>query len=317
MRILFVKTSSLGDVIHHCPAVSDAARHVRGARIDWVVEEAFADVPRMHRAVHRVIPVALRRWRRAPLRRSVRDEFAEFRRVLAEERYDRIVDTQGLLKSALIARLARGPRHGYDRGSAREGVASRLYAGRHAVPRGLHAVERNRRLSAAALDYPAPHSACDYGLRTGPDAPVAVDGPYCVLLTMSSRGDKLWAGERWVALGEALVRRGLRCVLPWGSEAERARAAGIASRLDGAVVLPALGIAQQAAQMAQAVAVVGVDTGLTHLAVALGRPTVGIYTSTEPGLTGLHGGAQVRNTGGAHAAPSVEAVLSALDAVSR
>ena len=134
---------------------------------------------------------------------------------------------------------------------------------------------------------------------------------------MSSRGDKLWAGERWVALGEALVRRGLRCVLPWGSEAERARAAGIASRLDGAVVLPALGIAQQAAQMAQAVAVVGVDTGLTHLAVALGRPTVGIYTSTEPGLTGLHGGAQVRNTGGAHAAPSVEAVLSALDAVSR
>lgn len=317
MRILFVKTSSLGDVIHHCPAVSDAARQVRGARIDWVVEEAFADVPRMHRAVHRVIPVALRRWRRAPLRRSVRDEFAEFRRVLAEERYDRIVDTQGLLKSALIARLARGPRHGYDRGSAREGVAARLYAGRHPVPRTLHAVERNRRLTAAALDYPVPHSACDYGLRAGLGAPVAVDGPYCVLLTMSSRGDKLWAAERWVALGEALVRRGLRCVLPWGTEPERARAAGIASRLDGAVVLPALGIGRQAAQISQALAVVGVDTGLTHLAVALGRPTVGIYTSTEPGLTGLHGGARVRNTGGAQAQPSVDTVLSALDAVSR
>lgn len=316
MRILFVKTSSLGDVIHHCPAVSDAARLVRGARIDWVVEEAFADVPRLHRAVQRVIPVALRRWRRTPLRRSVRDEFAAFRRLLAEERYDRIVDTQGLLKSALIARLARGPRHGYDRGSAREGVAARLYAARHPVPRTLHAVERNRRLTAAALDYPVPQSACDYGLRPASEAPVALDGPVCVLLTMSSRADKLWPPERWVALGEALGRRGLRCALPWGSEAERTRAAAIASRLDGAQVLPALGIAGQAAQMAHAAAVVGVDTGLTHLAAALGRPTVGLYTSTEPGLTGLYG-PRAYSVGGRQSPPAVEAVLAALDGLGR
>lgn len=315
MRILFVKTSSLGDVIHHCPAVSDAARHVRGAVIDWVVEEPFADVPAMHAAVRRVIPVAVRRWRRAPWRASVREEFARFRSGIAQERYDRVVDTQGLLKSALIARLARGPRHGFDRASAREGIAARLYASRHPVARGLHAVERNRRLTAAALGYPVPHSACDYGLRPPDEAPFAVDGPYAVLLTMSSRADKLWPESRWIELGKVLARRGWRIVLPWGSEPERARASAIASCLAGAIVPPALSIAAQAAAMARASAVVGVDTGLTHLGVALGRPTVGVYTATQPGLTGLHGGPRVRNAGGAGSPPEVPAVLEALDAV--
>src|SRR5687767_884207 len=138
-RILFVKTSSLGDVVHQCPAVSDAARRLPGAEIDWVVEEGFAGIARMHRAVHRVVPVALRRWRAAPWKPGVWREIGEFRASVAAERYDAIVDTQGLLKSALITRAARGRRHGMDRASAREGLAARFYDVRHAVPHGLHA----------------------------------------------------------------------------------------------------------------------------------------------------------------------------------
>src|SRR5689334_8016326 len=164
LKILFVKTSSLGDVVHHCPAVSDVARAIPGAAIDWVAEEPFAAVAAMHPAVRRVIPVAVRRWRGAWWRAAVRGEVAGFRRALTEERYDAVVDAQSLVKSALISRLADGPRHGMDRASAREPLAAWFYDVRHAVPRGAHAVERNRRLTALALGIPA-DCPVDYGLN--------------------------------------------------------------------------------------------------------------------------------------------------------
>jgi len=152
-RILFVKTSSLGDVVHNCPAVSDAARAVPGVEIDWVVEEPFAPVAKMHASVRRVITVAVRRWRSALWNPAVWREMREVRRAIAEARYDSVIDTQSLLKSALIASWAHGPKHGLDGASAREPLAARFYDVRHAVPRALHAVERNRRLAAAALGY--------------------------------------------------------------------------------------------------------------------------------------------------------------------
>lgn len=322
MRILFVKTSSLGDVIHHCPAVSDAARAHPGAEIDWVVEEPFADIVGMHRDVQRVIPVAVRRWRRAPLREAVRQEFAQFRRLLAERPYDCIVDTQGLLKSALITRLARGDRHGYDSGSAREPFAARLYASRHPVPHRLHAVERNRRLTASALGYApgAAHGAAgdarvDYGLRAPVEPPFAPARPFCVLLTMTSRASKLWPDENWIALGKNLEARGISCVLPWGSERERARAAGIAARLGSAVVPEHMEVREMAALMSRARAVIGLDTGLTHLAVALGVPAIGIYCGSDPSLTGLYGSANARNVGGIGGAPDVPAIVNALEMI--
>jgi heptosyltransferase-1 len=314
MRILFVKTSSLGDVVHHCPAVSDAARALPGLQIDWVVEDSFAEIPQMHHAVRRVIPVAVRRWRRAPWKQEVRREFAEFRRLLSGERYDRIVDTQGLLKSAVIARLASGTRHGYDKGSARESFASRLYAARHPVARRLHAVERNRQLTAAALGY-APGKRLDYGLQARGTNPVAVQAPYCVLLTMTSRAAKLWPEEDWIALGARLATQGTQSVLPWGSEPERARSYRIAAAIKGAVAPPRLTLSQLASLMSRARAVVGVDTGLTHLGVALGMPSVGIFCNTDPALTGLYGTARCRNVGGVDAVPSWQEALAALEEV--
>src|SRR5262245_16707827 len=162
--ILFVKTSSLGDVVHNCPAVSDVARAFPDARIDWVVEEPFAGVAAMHRSVRRVIPVAVRRWRKSLWRPSIWSEIGVWRRDLRAERYDAVVDTQSLLKSALIAKSALGMRHGLDRASARELLAPMFYDVRHAVARGQHAVERNRQLAAAALGYKLEKSV-DYGLR--------------------------------------------------------------------------------------------------------------------------------------------------------
>jgi heptosyltransferase-1 len=304
-RILFVKTSSLGDVVHHCPAVSDAARSLPAAEIHWVVEEPFADIARMHRAVKRVFPVAMRRWRRALWSPSVWSEIARFRAALGSEAYDAVIDSQGLLKSALVTLAAKGTKHGLDRESAREPLAARFYDVKHAVPKGLHAVERNRRLTAAALGY-AYGGPLDYGLRAAGRS--SIEGSYAVFLTMTSREDKLWPEERWVELANAL---GTNVVLPWGSEAERSRAERLARRIAHATVPARMEVAALASLLQGASAVVGVDTGLTHLAAALGVRTVGIYCGSEPKLTGIHA-PNATNVGRPGHAPSAGEVAKAL-----
>jgi heptosyltransferase-1 len=311
-RILFVKTSSLGDVIHNCPAVSDVARQVPGAEIDWVVEEPFAEVASLHPAVRRVIPVAIRRWRSEVLSTGTWSEFGGFRRLLRAERYDAVIDTQGLLKSALVALNARGARHGFDAASAREPVAARLYEHHHAVSGALHAVERNRALAGAALGY-APAAPCDYGLRAPQGAPLQVRAPYAILLTMSSREDKLWPEEHWRSLGGALEARGVHCLLPWGSDEERRRCARIASAIRGAMVPRHLSLSELASLVRDARCVVGVDTGLTHLAAALQVPALAVFCGSEPSLTGLHGAGRVANLGAMGRPPSVAEALGTLE----
>ena len=310
-RILFVKTSSLGDVVHNCPAVSDAARHFPGAAIDWVVEESFAEVVACHPRVRRVIPVAIRRWRGELLSRDTWSELGNFRRVLREEPYDFVIDSQGLVKSALIARFARGTKHGFDRGSVREPFAARFYDQAHAVSGALHAVERNRLLAAAALGY-ALKSECDYGLEVAGDPPLQVRPPFALLLTMTSREGKLWPEEHWRALGAALEARGLRCLLPWGSEEEKRRCARIATAIPGAVVPRHMTLTGLARLARKAHCVVGVDTGLTHLAASLDVPVLGLYCGSTPALTGLYGGKRARNLGDAGKPPLVREVLEAL-----
>src|SRR5713226_3707856 len=207
-RILIVKTSSLGDVVHNLPVASDIRRHFPDASIDWVVEELYAPLVALHAAVRRVIPVALRRWRRRPLGRTTWKEIGEFRRLSRAERYDAVIDTQGLLKSALIARAAKGRHHGFDAGSAREPLAARFYDVTHHVARAQHAVSRNRALGAAALGYRVEHPI-DYGIVVG-ESVTSPARPYAVLLHGSSRRDKLWSEAAWTELGRALAARGLR-----------------------------------------------------------------------------------------------------------
>lgn len=302
--ILFVKTSSLGDVVHNCPAVSDAARALPSAAIDWVVEEPFAAIARMHRSVRRVIPVAVRRWRSRLWRRQVWREIGACKRELTAQRYDAVVDTQSLFKSALIARAACGTRHGLDRASAREWLAASFYDVRHAVPRDLHAVERNRRLAASALGFPL-SGPPEYGF----EVPAAQRSGDVVFLTMTSRADKLWPEERWIELA-----RGMRApvVLPWGSEEERMRAQRIADAVGG-TVLPRQSLEELAKVFVGARAVVGVDTGLTHLAAAVGAPTVGIYCASDPARTGIYGAPRAHNVGAHGRAPDVVEVLRLLE----
>lgn len=312
MRLLLVKTSSLGDVIHNLPVVSDLRRHLPGVTIDWCVEESFAAIPRLHPGVNRVIPVAIRRWRKELLSGQAWRDMAHFRRKLREDAYDFVVDSQGLLKSALLAAQARGVVIGYDRESIREPLASRFYDKRFRVSRQAHAVDRNRQLAALAFGY-TPEGPPGYGIEVPPlKAAWVPKGVYVIFLTATSRDDKLWPEDSWVELGRMFVQFGLIPVLPAGTPVEQERAARIARAVPGAVSAPPLNLEQLAGLLGAAQLAVGVDTGLTHLAVALSVPTVALYTASEPGLTGVLGGAYFRNLGGRGRCPTVGEVLAAL-----
>lgn len=308
-RILLVKTSSLGDVVHNLPVVSDLRRHFPNAQIDWLVEESFSAIPALHPGVNNVIPLAIRRWRKQLMQSATWRQIREVRSRLGEQDYDAVLDTQGLIKSALAARWARGDHHGYDAGSIREPLAALTYTHTHTISKALHAVERNRALAAAAFAYTI-DNPCDYGIRAAALAApwLPTNLPYVVLLTATSRDDKLWPEQHWIALGRALAAQGLRCILPGGSAMERARAGRIAAAIDG-VTAPPLDISTLAELIAGARCVVGVDTGLTHLGAALGKPTLAIFCATDPGLTGVYAAQPVLNLGGVGAPPLPDEVL--------
>ena len=319
--ILFIKTSSLGDVIHHMPALTEARRNNPQARFSWVVEEAFAPLVRLHPAVGEVIPVAARRWRGAAFAPATWREAAGFVRALRKREYDAVIDTQGLVKSALIARVARRRRHGYDRDSIREPLAARFYDARHGVARNLHAIARNRMLTARALGY-WPGTEIDFGLSSptlpspaggggmGGGAPAA--GGYGILLHGTARAEKQWPETSWIALGRELEARGASLVVPWGTEAERMRSARIAAALARTRVAERHPLDGIAGLIAGAAFVVGVDTGLLHLAAALRVPLVGVFVGSEPGLTGPMGQGPIAIVGGKNEVPSVSDVTGAL-----
>jgi heptosyltransferase-1 len=316
MRILLVKTSSLGDVVHNLPVASDIRARYPDAQIDWAVEEGFADIPRLHPAVTGVIPVALRRWRRAILSGQTWAALSELRARLRVGGYDEVIDTQGTLKSALVARLAPGRRSGLDLRSSREPLRL-FYSHTYSISWGQHAVERNRQLAAKALGY-ALEPRVDYGIRPPqqPSAPAhwatpLTAGRYAVLLHATSAQAKLWPEHQWVKLGDHLHHRGFQCVLPWGTPAEQARSESIAKLLHDAIVPPWLAIRDAAWLLGHAAIVFGVDTGLAHLAAALGAPTVGIYCATDPADTGLYGAPRIRNVGTTGHAPGVGEVIAA------
>jgi heptosyltransferase-1 len=312
--ILFIKTSSLGDVIHHMPALTEAHRQRPDATFAWLVEEAYAPLVRLHPAVGEVIPVAWRRWRKSLYAPATLREVRASLCAIRARRYDVIVDSQGLLRSAVIARMAHGLRHGYDSASIREPLASLFYDTRHRVSRELHAVERNRILSGLALGY-TPQGAPDFGLDR---ARLAASGPrYAVLLHATARPEKQWPVENWIALGNALGRNGLELVLPWGTLDERARSERIAAGLPRARAPERAPLDSVARLIAGADLVVGVDTGLLHLAAALSVPLVAIFTGSEPALTGPVGSGPLAVLGSDGEPPSVEAVREAVEGLVR
>lgn len=317
MRVLIVKMSSMGDVVHAQPVASDLLTRYPGCRIDWVVEQAFAPIVQLNPAVDRVLPIAWRRWRKRLGDRANREALGAFVRGLREIRYDWIIDCQGLIKSASVARLARGEhRLGLDWASAREPLASLGYDRRVNVPRDWHVIRRNRAIPAQGLGYrfsDLPVAPLRAEPLSGADRQWFGDGLPVVLVTGASRDPKLWPEASWQALARHLQDQGASPVWFWGSPAERERAERLSAAVGGVVVPDFLDVGRAASVLAASAGVVGLDTGFTHLAAALGRPTVGIFCDFDSVQCAVSGPAPCASLGGIGQVPTVDAVRSAAD----
>ncbi len=310
MRVLLIKTSSMGDVIHALPALTDAMRALPGIRFDWVVEEAFQEIPAWHPAVDRVIPVALRRWRKHPLKAIFSGEWKRFKQALREEHYDLILDSQGLLKSAWLASKAKGLHVGFDKASAREPLASQFYKQVVTVGREKHAIIRQREFFAQALAYPVPSCPPDSGFsqKWHPDE----QQPYIVLLHGTSWSSKEWPEENWVELAKLAAGSGYRVKLAWGSAEEKHRAERIA-KASGGTVLGCLDLGGMLRELSAASRVIGVDSGLAHLAAALAVPAMTLYGASDSEKTGAIGIRQKNLIGSAACAPCLQRSCRHLD----
>ena len=298
MRVLVIKTTSMGDVIHTLPALNDAAKAIPNIRFDWVVEEAFDEIPSWHPAVDEVIPVAIRRWRKNIFESLHSAEWKQCKQMLRQRHYDCVIDAQGLVKSAWLARYTRAPRFGYDRYSVRERLATLAYHHKIAVPKNLHAVERSRRLFSASLGYTLPEENGQlvngsYGIEKSRFRTSGQSKANLVLLHGTTRDDKHWPEAYWIELCKILCGWGYKVYLPWGNEEEKARAKRITSEANCAQVLPKLNIRGVACVLAKADAVVAVDTGLGHLTAALNIPAISLYGTTSPDLVGAYGENQI------------------------
>ena len=306
MRILLVKMSSMGDVFHTFPALSDALKAVPNLQVDWVVEQSFAEIPAWHPAVKQVYPIELRKWRKHPLK--YRADIKAFFAQLQNQTYDLILDAQGLLKSAWVLRKLKGQKVGLDWASAREPFASWFYDVKVSVAKNQHAIWRLRELFAIALYYPLPENHhLEYGLDTAAWQPLEnLQRPYVVFLHGTTWETKLWPEERWIELGLKLSEQGLGLVLPWGTQEEQQRALRIAQNIQNAlknnqawlklsgkpiiwVPKTALRLNEMARCLKFAKSVVSVDTGLSHVAAALDVPMVVLYRVTDPRKVGALG----------------------------
>lgn len=309
IKILIVRTSSLGDLVHMLPAISDLALHYPQAQIDWVVEESFAQIPQWHPAISHVIPVAHRRWRKNWWSATSRAERAAFKQRLQQTQYDVVLDMQALIKTVWITRLARGVKHGLDWKSAREPLSSLFFTHKHRVEFWQPAITRQRLLASLALGYTY-DGAPNYGLQSITEA-VEVE-PVAMIMPSASRDDKLWPEASWHKIFDYLQAKGLGLRLLAGSPAETSRAEQLVAGRDNAVVLPRMGLTEVAHELAKATIMVGLDSGLTHLSAALERPTIGIYKASTPVRTPLVSSAYTASLGERGHEPEAEKVLSAV-----
>ncbi len=291
MRVLLIKTSSLGDIIHTFPAVTDAVKANPAIRFDWVVEEGFSDLPPLHPAVDKVFSLPWRRLRKTLWLPVTWRELRAFVRQLQAQKYDLVIDAQGLLKSAIWTKFIKAPVHGLSAASAREPLAAYFYNVKHDVAWGQHAITRVRQLFARSLGYELPDmEKTDFGivprLRVLPDADAT---PYWVFAHATTWASKHWPEKYWQQLILLAAQHKKMVLLPWGNELERERAVRLARLTQHVQVLPELSLKALTRVLLDAQVVVGVDTGLTHLAAALHRPVVALYGATEPGFTGVVG----------------------------
>ncbi|MCD8339054.1 MAG: lipopolysaccharide heptosyltransferase I [Burkholderiales bacterium] len=330
MKVLIVKTSSMGDVVHALPVLSDIKVNFADCEIDWLVEEPFADIVRATSLVRKVHLCKVRKWRKAPLSRQTQYEVTLLRQALKSEQYDLVIDLQGLYKSAILARLASSPVAGYDFSSAREGGASLFYNKKYQVSRNKSAVMRCRELAAKVLGYSLPlddpdfrfdkvqHSVSPEGRKDLSNSENQEEDSQrtVIFFVNASRKTKLWPEDYWIALGKKLAEQGYKVILPWGSQEDLQRVNRIATGIGKASeVLPHSSIGQLMKRIFSSSLIVGLDTGMTHLSSAMGVPTVGLFLDYPIELVPLVGKGKKIALGGVGTCPQCEEVLQAVSEV--
>ena len=330
-KILLVKLSSLGDVLHNLPIVWDLRARLPNAQIDWVVEEAYVHLltPILSKAgfkgIDRIIPFGLRRWKKNLLHVSTWIQFFAFKRDLQSVQYDYLIETQGLLKSALVCALAKKTPDSVVAGLANatqhsgyEPVARTFYNQCVQVPVDCHAVDRSRWVMSSALDWPlidrvnAPLFYPETYTQNLPEKPIAgLQKPYVLCFHSTAREAKRWSHQNWITLGKELAGRGYQVVFPWGNAAEKRVSQELAKSIPGALVPPGFSIEDAFSVIAGAALTVGVDTGLTHLAAVLGKPTVEIYCDSPRWKTEGYWANNIFNVGDMQSPPSALEVINA------
>ena len=292
---LIVKTSSLGDIVHMLPALTDAASKVPDASFDWVTESGFSEIPAWHSNVDKVIQNSLRRWRKQLFKQSTWSEFGAFKRELKQTPYVKAIDSQGLIKSAIIARISQGETWGYDKHSIRDPYASRLYQRTVSVPYKEHAVTRNRLMLASSLGYSIDDLPLDYGIAGNNGFKEAlkklseemeIPSKFIMALHGTSRKAKEWPVENWEKYIQEVGTLGYFVLFPWGNDEELARANYLSEKYENAITLPKSSLTTLSGLIEKSSAVIGMDTGLMHIAAALDKKGIGIYPVTEPKLSG-------------------------------
>jgi heptosyltransferase-1 len=289
MKVLLVKTSSMGDLIHTLPALTDASLAIPGIQFDWIVEEAFVDIPSWHSSVQTIIPYALRRWRHTPFQRTTWNEWHDFRNNLQNRCYDLILDAQGLIKSALLTRYSHGIRAGLDKYSSSDALISHLYHRKISINLKQHGVTRMRDLFSQALDYSLPSNPPDFGLNLKMFQTQHGEEKYLVFLHGTTWQTKLWPEKYWIQLAGLASRAGYQIKIGGLTQEEIERSQRIASNNTNISIIPKTSINEMSKILVNAHAIVAVDTGLGHLAAALGAPIISLYGATDPTLTGAIG----------------------------
>ena len=324
MKVLLIKLSSLGDVIHTLPAITDLFQQNPSIELDWVVEENFIDIPKLHPHVRRVIPCALRRWRKQKYHALKSLEWLDFLKNLRQEKYDLIIDAQGLIKSTLIARCAKGRIAGFSKNGAREPIASWFYQNRYDIDKNQHAILRLRALFSKifethrinnllclpskkdSLEIFKQASNIDYGLTSTEPTIVQPSKRTLLFIHGTTWATKHWPEYFWIQLAEIASRSGFHILLPWGNEEEKMRAQNIAESCEVAEVLPKTSLHDLISIMKTVKAAVCVDTGLSHLAAALSIPTVSLYGPTDFKRTGNLGPHQIHLTSNRDCVPCLQ-----------
>lgn len=279
----------MGDIIHTLPALTDARQAIPYIQFDWIVEESFVDIPSWHNSVQTIIPYALRRWRHTPFQRTTWKEWHDFRNNLQNRSYDLILDAQGLIKSALLTRYSQGPRAGLDKYSASDALISNLYHHKIPINRTQHSVTRMRDLFSQALNYSLPSSPPDFGLNLKMFQTQNVEKKYLVFLHGTTWHTKLWPEKYWIKLAEIAGRAGYQIKIGGLTQEEIERSHRIANNNNNICIIPKTSIREMSRILINAHAIVAVDTGLGHLAGALGVPIISLYGATNPNLTGAIG----------------------------